>query len=154
MALSKSQPTPVQMLFWVFKCFAKNCCLPSAFNALLLVALLDWSHDWSSLGKLQKKQKRFFGEIFPKCGWVGWLFPKQGPNPSNPPTVPQEGDIFDCFRNAFFPVCMINLGYSTHVFSMGTFLFQLMSNTRTFKFFNGQKLSKMWHIFGTFQYFS
>ena len=59
------------------------------------------------------------------------------------PTVPQEGDIFDCFRNAFFPVCMINLGYSTHVFSMGTFLFQLMSNTRTFKFFNGQKLSKM-----------
>ena len=59
------------------------------------------------------------------------------------PTVPQEGDIFDCFRNAFFPVCMINLGYSTHVFSMGTFLFQLMSNTRTFEFFNGQKLSKM-----------
>ena len=58
-------------------------------------------------------------------------------------TVPQEGDIFDCFRNAFFPVCMINLGYSTHVFSMGTFLFQLMSNTRTFEFFNGQKLSKM-----------
>ena len=30
-----------------------------------------------------KKQQRFFWEISPKCGWwVGWLIPKQGPNPS------------------------------------------------------------------------
>ena len=33
------------------------------------------------LGGLPKKT-RFFWDIFPKCGWVGWLIPKQGPNPS------------------------------------------------------------------------
>ena len=27
------------------------------------------------------KKERFFGEILPKCGWVGWLIPKQAPNP-------------------------------------------------------------------------
>ena len=29
-------------------------------------------------------KKRFIWEIFPKYGWVGWLIPKQGPNPSTP----------------------------------------------------------------------
>ena len=31
--------------------------------------------------KTKNKKKHFFGEIFPKCGWVGWLIPKQGTNP-------------------------------------------------------------------------
>ena len=35
--------------------------------------------------KRKQKQKRIFGEILPKCGWVGWLIPKQAPNPSKPP---------------------------------------------------------------------
>ena len=26
-------------------------------------------------------KKTFFWEISPKCGWVAWLIPKQGPNP-------------------------------------------------------------------------
>ena len=33
------------------------------------------------------QKKRFFWDIFPKCGWVGWLIPKQGPNPSKPPQI-------------------------------------------------------------------
>ena len=39
------------------------------------------------LGKGSCQKKRFFWEIFPKCGWVGWLIPKQGPNPSKPPQI-------------------------------------------------------------------
>ena len=27
-------------------------------------------------------KKDVFWESFPKCGWLGWLIPKQGPNPS------------------------------------------------------------------------
>ena len=45
-------------------------------------------------GSCQKKQ-RFFWEIFPKCGWVGWLFPKQGPNPSKPPQITPKIAFFD-----------------------------------------------------------
>ena len=30
-------------------------------------------------------KKLFFWEISPKCGWVGWLISKQGPNPSKSP---------------------------------------------------------------------
>ena len=29
-------------------------------------------------------KKTFFWEISPKCGRLGWLITKQGPNPSNP----------------------------------------------------------------------
>ena len=36
-------------------------------------------------------KKNVFLEIFPKCGWVGWLIPKQGPNPSKPPQNPGVG---------------------------------------------------------------
>ena len=40
---------------------------------------------WQALFREGVKNNVFFWEIFPKCGWVGWLIPKQGPNPSNPP---------------------------------------------------------------------
>ena len=30
-------------------------------------------------GKEREGKKRFFWEISPKCGWVGWLILKQGP---------------------------------------------------------------------------
>ena len=40
------------------------------------------SPDKSFNGLLRKGvQKNVFWEIFPKCGWVRWLIPKQGPNP-------------------------------------------------------------------------
>ena len=39
------------------------------------------------LREAAKKKSFFFWDIFPKCGWVGWLIPKQGPNPSKPPQI-------------------------------------------------------------------
>ena len=46
--------------------------------------------------KLLKKalQKNVFWEISPKCGWVGWLIPKQGPNPSKPPQITPKIALF------------------------------------------------------------
>ena len=41
------------------------------------------------------KKNRFFWEISPKCGWVGWLTPKQGPNPSKPPQITPKIAFFD-----------------------------------------------------------
>ena len=41
-----------------------------------------------------KKKTGFFWEISPKCGWVGWLTPKQGPNPSKPPPNCPENRLF------------------------------------------------------------
>ena len=43
-------------------------------------------------GSCQKK--RFFWDIFPKCGWLGWLIPKQGPNPSKPPQITPKNRLF------------------------------------------------------------
>ena len=45
-------------------------------------------------GSCQKKTF-FFWEISPKCGWVGWLTPKQGPNPSKPPQITPKIALFD-----------------------------------------------------------
>ena len=42
-----------------------------------------------------KKKTGFFVEISPKCGWVGWLIPKQGPNPSKPPQIAPKITFFD-----------------------------------------------------------
>ena len=47
------------------------------------------------LGELPKKKPVFFWEISPKCGWVGWLTPKQGPNPSKPPQIAPKIAFFD-----------------------------------------------------------
>ena len=41
------------------------------------------------------QKKKFFGDIFPKCGWVGWLIPKQGSNPSKPPQITPKIALFD-----------------------------------------------------------
>ena len=46
------------------------------------------------LGKVSKK-KTFFWEISPKCGWVGWLTPKQGPNPSKKNQIAPKIAFFD-----------------------------------------------------------
>merc|ERR550539_2303514 len=45
-------------------------------------------------GGCQKKTV-FFWEISPKCGWVGWLTPKQGPNTSKPPQITPKIAFFD-----------------------------------------------------------
>ena len=42
-----------------------------------------------------KKKNGFFWEISPKYGWVGWLTPKQGPNPSKPPQIAPKIAFFD-----------------------------------------------------------
>merc|ERR1712001_728482 len=42
-----------------------------------------------------KKKTGFFWEISPKYGWVGWLTPKQGPNPSKPPQIAPKIALFD-----------------------------------------------------------
>ena len=42
-----------------------------------------------------KKKTGFFWEISPKYGWVGWLTPKQGPNPSKPPQIAPKIAFFD-----------------------------------------------------------
>ena len=36
-----------------------------------------------------------FWDISPKCGWVGWLIPKQGPNPSKPTQITPKIALFD-----------------------------------------------------------
>ena len=40
-------------------------------------------------------KKSFFWEISPNCWWVGWLIPKQGPNPSKPPQITPKIALFD-----------------------------------------------------------
>ena len=45
--------------------------------------------------RVAAKKKGFFWEISPKCGCVGWLTPKQGPNPSKPPQITPKIALFD-----------------------------------------------------------
>ena len=45
--------------------------------------------------RVAAKKKGFFWEISPKCGCVGWLTPKQGPNPSKPPKITSKVALFD-----------------------------------------------------------
>ena len=40
-----------------------------------------------------KKKRKRKKKISPKCGWVGWLIPKQGPNPSKPPKSPRKSPL-------------------------------------------------------------
>ena len=62
------------------------------------------------LGKLPKKKTVFFWEISPKCGWVGWLTPKQGPNPSKPPQIAPKIAFFDPNFTFRFPKSHKNPG--------------------------------------------
>ena len=43
--------------------------------------------------------KNVFLEISPKCGWLGWLIPKQGPNPSKPPKLPWNLSLSQISQN-------------------------------------------------------
>ena len=63
----------------------------------------------SDIGGLPKKT-RFFWDIFPKCGWVGWLIPKQGPNPSKPPQIAPKIAFFDPNFTFRFPKSHKNPG--------------------------------------------
>ena len=42
-----------------------------------------------------KKINGFIWESFLKCGWMGWLIPKQGPTPSKPPQITLKIALFD-----------------------------------------------------------
>ena len=64
-----------------------------------------------------KNKFRFFWEIFLKCGWVGWLIPKQGPNPSKPPQITPKTAFFDPNFTFRFPKSHKNpgVGGKTHL---------------------------------------
>ena len=51
----------------------------------------------------ERVKKQFFGEISPKRGWVGWLIPKQGPNPSKLPQITPKITFFDPNFTFWFP---------------------------------------------------
>ena len=85
---------------------------------MILARLLSQSVQ-QTLRQLQKdehkvresaKKTRFFWDIFPKCGWVGWLIPKQGPNPSKPPQIAPKIAFFDPNFTFRFPKSHKNPG--------------------------------------------
>ena len=47
-------------------------------------------------------------DIFPKCGWVGWLIPKQGPNP---PKLPRKLPFSTKISPFVFPNLTKTLGW-------------------------------------------
>ena len=57
-----------------------------------------------------KKKTVFFWEISPKCRWVGWLTPKQGPNTSKPPQITPKIAFFDPNFTLRFPKSYKNPG--------------------------------------------
>ena len=74
----------------------------------------DWMLDSSvtlfpAKGGCQKK--KFFWDIFPKCGWVGWLIPKQCSNPSKPPKSPRKSPFSTQISPFVFPNLTKTLGW-------------------------------------------
>ena len=63
--------------------------------------------------------KPFFWESFPKCGWVGWLIPKKGPNPSKPPQIIPKIALFDPNFTFCFPKSHKNPGVGALVHTFG-----------------------------------
>ena len=58
------------------------CCLKSPQRNVVFYTLLPLNlYFMRPLIREAAKKNVFFLEIFPKCGWVGWLIPKQCPNP-------------------------------------------------------------------------
>ena len=55
--------------------------------------LFNHNSDNLHIGKVPKNG--FIWECFPKYGWVGWMIPKQGPNPSKPPKITSKVALFD-----------------------------------------------------------
>ena len=56
------------------------------------------------------KKNVLFWEISPKCGWVGWLIPKQGLNPSKPSQITPKIEFFDPNFTFRFPKSHKNPG--------------------------------------------
>ena len=56
-------------------------------------------------------KKRLFWEIFPKCGWMGWLIPKQGPIPSKPPQITPKSPFLTQISPFVFPNLTKTLGW-------------------------------------------
>ena len=54
-----------------------------------------WFYIYFPIRGAAKKKTGFFWEISPKCGWVGWLTPKQGPNTLKPPQITPKIAFFD-----------------------------------------------------------
>ena len=93
----------------------QKCHLVFYFGALLHdkhfdEKLASFALRFQNKGSCQKKKNVFFWEIFPKCGWVGWLIPKQGPNPSKPPQIPPKIAFFDPNFTFRFPKSHKNPG--------------------------------------------
>ena len=65
------------------------------------------------------------GEIFPKCGWVGWLIPKQGPNP---PKLPRKL----AFSTQISPFVFPNLTKKTWGGCMGSHIGETFPNKTVF----------------------
>ena len=62
------------------------------------------------------------------------------------PTVPQKGVVFvkfQLFPKCFFSVCMIILGYCTHVFSIRTFYISIYEQNRDISIFWWPKIVKI-----------
>ena len=55
-------------------------------------------------------KKTFFWDIFPKCGLVGWLIPKQGSNPSKKNQITPKIAFFDPNFTFRFPKSYKNPG--------------------------------------------
>ena len=79
----------------------------------------DQGDEWiiSIRGGIQKKP--FFWEIFSKCGWVGWLIPKQGPTPSKNPQITAKIAFFDPNFTFCFPKSRKNPGVGGWVNTFG-----------------------------------
>ena len=72
--------------------------------------------DLSVIGFREGIQKKpFFWDIFPKCGWVGWLIPKQGPNHSNPPKLPRKLPFSTKISPFVFPNLTKTLGWNVEM---------------------------------------
>ena len=71
------------------------------------------------LREAAKKKSFFFWDIFPKCGWVGWLIPKQGPNPSKKTQIAPKIAFLDPNFTFRFPKSHKNPGVGGWVNTFG-----------------------------------
>ena len=113
----------------------------------------DQGDEWiiSIRGGVQKK--RFFWEIFPKCGWVGWLIPKQDPNPSKHPHTTPKITILDPNFTFRFPKSHKNPGVCgwenrfRETYPKNGFIFgrlPLTQRSKIFWFLKKKKLKEHW----------
>ena len=59
--------------------------------------------DRHALPQGRYKKTGLIWEIFPKCDWVGWLIPRQGPNSSKPPKPSQKSPSLTRISTFGFP---------------------------------------------------